>query len=127
MYVSHCICRALSIVLVVRCTLHMSRSLQSLCSPVAHQPLYPEKARCAGGRSRTPAVAGSSSDVVLTSATQRRQPPGPPWVEELKKRMPRHRQGDAEEDWLLAKSVPSGERWFQAEQTMLKRRDEKEV
>ena len=70
-------------------------------------------------------MAGSSSDVVLTPASHmRQQRAGPPWVRELKKRMPRHRDAEAEEDWFLAKEIPSGERWFQAEQTMLKQRDE---
>ena len=73
-------------------------------------------------------MAGSSSNVVLTPASHmRQQRAGPPWVRELKKRMPRHRDAEAEGDWFLAKEIPAGERWFQAEQTMLKRRDEKEV
>ena len=38
--------------------------------------------------------------------------------------MPRHREAEAEEDWFLAKEIPSGDRWLQAEQTMLKQRDE---
>ena len=37
----------------------------------------------------------------------------------MKKRMPRHNE-QAEEDWFLAKEVPSGQRWFEAEQTMLR-------
>ena len=38
--------------------------------------------------------------------------------------MPRHRDADPEEDWFLAKEMPSGQRWFHAEQTMLKQRGE---
>ena len=37
--------------------------------------------------------------------------------------MPRH-QGHAEKDWFIAKEIPSGERWYAAEQTMLKERAE---
>ena len=32
--------------------------------------------------------------------------------------MPRH-QTEAEDDWFLAKEIPSGARWFQAEQALL--------
>ena len=69
-------------------------------------------------------MAGSSSDVRLTPASHVRQRAGPPWVQQLKKRVPRHRDADPEEDWFLAKEIPSGQRWFHAEQTMLKQRGE---
>ena len=74
---------------------------------------------CPGGP-----MAGSSTDVRLPSPWRREQRAGPPWVQQLKKRMPRHRDADPEEDRFLAKEIPSGERWFQAEQTMLKQRNE---
>ena len=64
-------------------------------------------------------MAASSSSVVLTPATSHeRQRPGPAWVQEIKKRMPRH-QEEAAEKWFLAKEIPSGERCFQAEQTTI--------
>ena len=69
-------------------------------------------------------MPGSSTDVGLLPPWRREQRAGPPWVQHLKKRMPRHRDADPEEDWFLAKEIPSGERWFQAEQTMLKQRNE---
>ena len=37
--------------------------------------------------------------------------------------MPRHQEED-EENWSLAKGIPSGERWYHAEQWMLKERQE---
>ena len=64
-------------------------------------------------------MAGSSSDAVLTPASRTRQRAGPPWVQQVKKRMPRHQDEEAEEDWFLAKEIPSGERCFQAEQTTI--------
>ena len=69
-------------------------------------------------------MAGSSTDVRLLPASHVRQRAGPPWVQQLKKRMPRHRDADPEDDWFLAKEIPSGQRWFHAEQTMLKQRGE---
>ena len=69
-------------------------------------------------------MAGSSGDAVQMPASHTRQRAGPPWVQQVKKRMPRHQDEEAEEDWFLAKEIPSGERWFQAEQTMLRRRNE---
>ena len=69
-------------------------------------------------------MAGSSSDVLLTPASHVRQRAGAPWVQHLKKRMPRHQEEQAEEEWFLSKTVPSAERWAQAERTMLQRRDE---
>ena len=105
----------------------MSSSLHSMCLCVAHQLCV-----CGRARSRAPAVreagrgmaASSSSSVVLTPATSHeRQRPGPAWVQHIKKRMPRH-QEEAEQNWFLAKEIPSGERWFQAEQTMIKQCDE---
>ena len=58
-------------------------------------------------------MASSSNDIPpLVLSSHERQFAGPPWVRELKKRMPRH-QEDPEEDWFLAKEIPSGERWFQ--------------
>ena len=38
--------------------------------------------------------------------------------------MPRHQARDVEEEWVLAKNIPSGERWFHAEQFMLKQRSQ---
>ena len=42
----------------------------------------------------------------------------------MKKRMPRHQEEDSAEEWAIAKTTPSGERWFQAEQFMLRQRKE---
>ena len=68
-------------------------------------------------------MASSSSALSLTPASHVRQRAGEPWVQKLKKRMPRHRD-DAEDDWFLAKEIPSAERWYHAEQFMLKQRSE---
>ena len=70
------------------------------------------------------AMPGSSSDVRLTPASHMRQFAGAPWVQETKRRMPRHQEDDAEEEWFLSKTVPSALRWAAAERTMLQRRDE---
>ena len=65
-------------------------------------------------------MAASSSSAVLKPASKETgQWRGPAWVQQLKKRMPRHNE-QVEEDWFLAKEVPSGQRWFEAEQTMLR-------
>ena len=69
-------------------------------------------------------MAGSSADAVMPPSSHLRQRAGPTWVQELKKRMPRHQARDVEEEWVLAKNIPSGERWFHAEQFMLKKRSE---
>ena len=72
-------------------------------------------------------MASSSSDrPPLALSSHERQFAGPQWVREVKKRMPRH-QEDPEEDWFLAKEIPSGERWYQAEQTMLQQREEGQI
>ena len=66
-------------------------------------------------------MAGSSGDARPPPASQAKQRAGPPWVQTLKKRMPRHQDEDSAEERSIAKTTPSGERWFQAEQFMLKR------
>ena len=64
-------------------------------------------------------MATSSGDPALVPASHVRQRAGPEWVRQLKQRMPRH-GGKEMKDWFLAKEIPSGERWYAAEQTMLK-------
>ena len=95
-----------------------------MCSPVAHQRASWEGALFCDRPEAGPGMAGSSGDAALTPASHTRQRAGPPWVQQLKKRMPRHQDEEAEEEWFMAKTVPSGERWFQAEQFMLKQRNE---
>ena len=117
---------------VVRRSLHLWCAARSTCPDHCTVCVRPLLISARGGRAgvfrgagrlRGGRMAASSSDALLTPASQR-QRAGPPWVQQLKKRMPRHQEEDLEEDWFLAKTIPSGERWFQAEQFMLKERRE---
>ena len=69
-------------------------------------------------------MAGSSSDALPPQSSQAKQRAGPPWVQSVKKRMPRHQDEDEAEEWAIAKSTPPAERWYQAEQFMLQQRNE---
>ena len=69
-------------------------------------------ATSSGGAGRPPASSAASSSA------------GPPWVQEVKKRMPRHQDEEDAEEWFLPKTIPSAERWYHAEQFMLKQRNE---
>ena len=67
-------------------------------------------------------MAGSSGDAAkLVAALHFRQRAGAPWLQEVKKRMPRHQEEEAEK-WILSREIPSAERWFHAQQWMEKQR-----
>ena len=68
-------------------------------------------------------ASSSSSTVRLEPASFSRQFRGPEWVQQIKKRMPRHRE-EENDDWFIAKEIPSAGRWMAAEQTMLTQRAE---
>ena len=95
-----------------------------MCSRVAHQLAFGEGPFSSFGPAAGLGMAGSSNDAAPPQTSQAKQRAGPPWVQEVKKRMPRHQDEDAAEEWPLDKTTPPAERWYQAEQFMLKQRNE---
>ena len=90
-----------------------------MCSPVAHQRTLWVGGLFCDRSEAGPGMAGSSGDAVSQGFRGWGQNAGPTWVQQTKRRMPRHRDEAAEEEWLLSKEIPSGERWFHAQQIML--------
>ena len=90
-----------------------------MCSPVAHQRALWEGAFFGRVSLAQLGMAGSSGDAVSQLSSHSRQNAGPAWVQQTKRRMPRHRDEAAEEEWFLSQEIPSGERWFHAQQIML--------
>ena len=95
-----------------------------MCSLVAHQRSLWEGGPFCDRSEAGPGMAGSSGDAVSQPSSHTRQNAGPLWLQQLKKRMPRHRDEEAEEAWFLSKEIPSGERWFHAQQYMFKQLQE---
>ena len=71
------------------------------------------------------AMPGSSSGAMRGSSSgPMRGRAGPAWVQEVKKRMPRHQEWETEEDWFLKKTHRGVDRWFEAQLHMDKQRGE---
>ena len=93
-----------------------------MCSLVAHQRALWEGASFCRVSLATLGMRGSSGDAAkLVAALHFRQRAGAPWLQEVKKRMPRHQEEEAEK-WILSREIPSAERWFHAQQWMEKQR-----